>query len=109
MKKAFCCLSRYNSCMAQIEVKKLQDFPQAAFEVTVKGNTVTRHTVTLVSQYYEKLTSGAVSPEELVEESFAFLLAREPNTSILSGFNLMVISKYYPGYEREMQIKFHPE
>jgi hypothetical protein len=92
--------------MAKIEIKKLQDFPQGKFEVTVRGNTVTRHKVTLTQEYYEKLTAGAGSPEKLVEESFEFLLAREPNTSILSEFDLAVISKYFPGYEQEIKSKF---
>jgi len=95
--------------MIQIEVKKLKDLPEARFEVTIRSNTVTKHKVTLTREYYEKLTAGAVSAEELVEKSFEFLLAREPNTSILSEFNLMVISKYLPGYEREIKSKFQSE
>jgi hypothetical protein len=92
--------------MAQIEIKKLADFPQAVFEVTVKGNRVTTHKVTVTQEYYEKLTGNAVTAEELIEESFEFLLAREPNTSILSEFNLMVISKYFPDYEQEIISRF---
>jgi hypothetical protein len=92
--------------MAQIEIKKLADFPQAVFEVTVKGNRVTTHKVTVTQEYYEKLTGNAVTAEELVEESFEFLLAREPNTSILSEFDLTVISRYFPGYDQEMKRKF---
>lgn len=92
--------------MTQIEIKKLTDFPEAEFEVIVRGSTVTKHKVTLAREYYEKLTVSAVSPEELIEASFAFLLAREPNTSILSEFNLTVISKYFPDYEQEIIDKF---
>lgn len=92
--------------MTQIEIKKLKDFPESKFEVTVRSNTVTKHKVTLTQEYYEKLTAGAVPTEELIEKSFEFLLALEPNTSILSEFNLTVISKYFPGYEREMKGKF---
>jgi hypothetical protein len=51
----------------------------------------------------------AVTAEELVEESFEFLLAREPNTSILSEFDLKGINKYFSGYEQEMQRKFQPK
>jgi hypothetical protein len=64
------------------------------------------HRVTLTKEYYEKLTAGAVTAEELVEKSFEFLLAREPNTSILSEFDLTVISIYFPAFEREMKNKF---
>jgi hypothetical protein len=62
------------------EVKKIND---RTFEVTVQGKVTTQHQVTMEPSYYEKLTSGKVSPETLVEKSFEFLLEREPNTSIL--------------------------
>jgi hypothetical protein len=94
--------------MNQIEIKKLQGFPEGKFEVIVRGNTVTRHKVTLTKEFYEKLTAGAVSPEELIHKSFEFLLAREPNTSILSEFDLSVISRYFPAYEREIRNTFLP-
>jgi len=100
------CHSRYNQSMAHIEIKKRKDFPEGKFEVTVRSNRVTKHNVTLTEEYYFELTAGAVSPEELVEESFAFLLARESNTSILSEFDLTVISRYFPEYEREIKSKF---
>jgi len=92
--------------MAQIEIKKLEGFPESRFEVTVRGNRVTKHTVTLTESYYTELTSGVISAQELVEKSFEYLLAREPNTSILSEFNLTVISRYFPGYEQEMKRRF---
>lgn len=97
----------YNDIMIQIEVKKLEDLPKGKFEVTVRSNTVTKHRVTLTQDYYEQLTAGIVSPEKLVEQSFEFLLSREPNTSILTEFNLTVIASYFPEYEREMKRK-HP-
>lgn len=93
---------KYNQAMAKIEVKRLKDFPKAEFEVTVAGNTITHHKVTVMKDYYEKLTGESTSPEELVEKSFEFLLSREPNTSILSEFNLKVISSYFPEYEKEI-------
>jgi len=92
--------------MTQIAIKRLKDFPQGKFEVTVRGNTVTKHQVTLKQEYYDNLTAGAVSAEEFVETSFEFLLAREPNTSILSEFGLRVISNYFPVYEQEMKSKY---
>ena len=95
-------LLRYNQAMAKIEVRKLEDFPKARFEVTVTGRAVTHHQVTVSKDYYEKLTGGRVAPERLVEKSFEFLLARESNTSILSEFNLKVISRYFPEYEQKI-------
>jgi hypothetical protein len=38
----------------------------------------------------------------LVEASFDFLLEREPQESILREFDLIVIGRYFPDYEREM-------
>src|SRR3990172_2960490 len=43
--------SMYNQVMAQIEIKKLKDFPESKFEVTVRSNTVTKHEVTLTQAY----------------------------------------------------------
>ena len=91
--------------MTQIEIKKRKDFPEGKFEVTVSSDRITKHKVTLTEEYYTELTSGAVSPEALLEESFEFLLAREPNTSILPEFNLRVISRYFPEYERKIKSK----
>jgi hypothetical protein len=42
------------------------------------------------------------STEQLVADSFAFLLEREPKESILTEFNLSVITRYFPDYERDM-------
>jgi len=44
------------------------------------------------------LTNGKAGKKELIEFSFKFLLEREPNTSILSSFELSVISGYFPEY-----------
>ncbi len=70
------------------------------FEVTVRGSTITTHTVKLKHDYYQKLTGGKVSPETLIEKSFEFLLERESNTMILSSFDLPLIGRYFPEYEK---------
>jgi hypothetical protein len=80
-----------------ITVKKIND---TTFEVSVEGRTMTTHKVTVNPAYYEKITEGRVPVEILVEKSFEFLLAREPNTSILRSFDLPVIGRYFPEYER---------
>lgn len=66
----------------------------------------TEHKVTLPKDYYDTLTRGWLTPEELVRQSFEFLLARESKESILREFELPVIQKYFPEYEGEMQKKF---
>ncbi|OAA25415.1 hypothetical protein UG55_102275 [Frankia sp. EI5c] len=39
----------------------------------------------------------------LVRESFGYLLAREPATSILPAFDLSTISRYFPTYLEEIR------
>jgi len=60
----------------------------------------TTHTVTLDDKYFEKLTQRKIQKEELIKKSFEFLLQREPKESILRKFDLKVISRYFPEYER---------
>jgi hypothetical protein len=43
-----------------------------------------------------------VSPEALVTESFRFLLEYEPKEAILISFDLPVIRRYFPRFEREI-------
>lgn len=70
------------------------------YQVTVESGSATRHTVTLTPEYWQRLTGGRVPAETLVEKSFEFLLERESNTSILRSFDLPVIQRYFPEYER---------
>jgi hypothetical protein len=70
--------------------------------VTVDAAVTTHHRVRLTEADLKRLAEGC-SPEELLEESFRFLLEREPNTSILNSFDLPVISRYFPEYEQEIR------
>jgi len=72
--------------------------------VTVKAGTTTRHRVRVSKQDVERFASGA-SVEKLLQESFQFLLEREPNTSILPSFDLPLIGRYFPEYEREIKAR----
>ncbi len=70
------------------------------YQVTVESASTTQHTVTLTPEYWQKLTNGRVPAETLIQKSFEFLLERESNTSILRSFDLPVIQRYFPEYER---------
>jgi hypothetical protein len=83
--------------MGEIEVVKKDG---ETYQVTVKDSTITTHIVTLTGEYYQDLTEGKISAETLIEKSFEFLLEREPNTMILSRFDLPVIGEYFPEYEK---------
>ena len=78
-----------------ILIKELSD---EEFQITVNAKNSTKHNVTLTDDIHQNLTNGKVSKKELIEFSFKFLLEREPNTSILSSFELSVISEYFPEY-----------
>jgi len=74
------------------------------FEVTVSENgSSTTHMVEVSDDDYNKLTGGNIKPDVLVKKSFEFLIAREPKESILSNFNLMEISQYFPEYVEEAE------
>lgn len=79
---------------------------QNRFTVTVSsGGGSSKHTVTLTDDYYRKLTGGRIDKETLIEKSFEFLLEREPKESILPSFELPVIGRYFPDYERQIGTK----
>jgi hypothetical protein len=79
---------------------RVENTGAATYQVTVEGASATQHLVTVTPDYWRKLTGGRVSAETLVEKSFEFLLERESNTSILRSFDLLVIQRYFPEYER---------
>ena len=73
------------------------------FEITVKKRIITKHIVILTNEYHDSVTKKKISKKKLLEYSFQFLMKREPNTSILSFFELNIISKYFPEYEEEIK------
>ena len=70
--------------------------------VKVAGDTTTQHTVSVTKSDLHRLGGPATTAEKLLNASFRFLLEREPNTSILSQFELPLIGRYFPEYEREI-------
>jgi hypothetical protein len=79
---------------------RVENTGDGAYQVTVENGSTTQHTVTLTPEYWQKLTGGRVPAETLIQKSFEFLLDRESNTSILRSFELPVIQRYFPEYER---------
>ena len=72
--------------------------------VSIQGAVATQHRVRVTKSDLERLAKGR-SFEELLRESFEFLLEHEPNTSILSSFDLTLIGHYFPEYEQEIQVR----
>jgi len=68
------------------------------FQILVNNKQKTIHQVYLSDEVHLDFTNNKISKEDLIKFSFKFLLEREPNTSILSSFELDIISKYFPEY-----------
>ena len=85
---------------SSISIKKRTD---DVFVVTVADGMTTTHTVTVTDQSLTDLTDNNVTKAQLLEFSFNFLLDREPNTSILSSFDINVISRYFSDYKDEVR------
>lgn len=64
----------------------------------------TRHEVTLTEADCARL--GGHDAETTVVAAFRFLLDREPKESILARFDLMVIARYFPEFERALASYF---
>ena len=74
------------------------------FGVQVReGDVTTTHRVTVPERLFLDLRLPEVDPATVVRESFAFLLEREPATSILRQFSLPDIGRYFPEYADELR------
>jgi hypothetical protein len=86
-----------------IMVRRVSEDDLLAFDVIVRDAVgETNHHVTLSPETLERLTAGNHAPEECIEAAFRFLLDREPKESILRRFDVTVISRYFPQFEREL-------
>ena len=81
----------------------IENLSDDVFTVTVSEETTTTHRVTVTDAALHELTSGHVSKVSLLEFSFQFLLDKEPNTAILSSFDINVISKYFANYKEKVR------
>jgi hypothetical protein len=70
-------------------------------EVTVTDRQATTHRVRVSRAERERFGGDDVA--DLVKRSFEFMLAREPNNSILREFDLSTIERYFPEYAREIR------
>jgi hypothetical protein len=87
---------------AKIEVSEIK---AGEFQVRVsEGATETAHQVTVSAADYNRYAGASgVTQQELVRRSFEFLLEHEPKESILGRFQLNIISRYFPQFEKEIQ------
>ena len=86
---------------SRIEVEEIKD---GEFRVRVTDErSESSHRVTVTPEDYQRLAGGKIAALDLVRRSFEFLLEREPKESILAEFDLRVIARYYPEFEREIK------
>lgn len=67
-----------------------------------EGDRLTGHRVRVPDGFVDDVAPGT-DEETVVRESFAFLLEREPATSILATFSLPDITRYFPEYPQELR------
>ena len=86
-----------------IDIRRLEGDDPLSFEVAVRdAGGETRHHVTMSRATCARLSSGEHPPERCVEAAFRFLLDRERKESILGRFDVTVIARYFPEFEREL-------
>ena len=78
---------------------KIIELEKDQFSVEVIDKKTTFHKIIISDKIHKNLTDGLVSKKQLLEKSFEFLLEREPNTSILTNFEIQLISNYFSDYE----------
>jgi hypothetical protein len=106
------------ACGSVSETIEILDMGPHDFVVTVNhGHQQTRHRVTVPQGLLDDIgLARAVedadnekglreTEERLVRESFAFLLEREPPTSIMHEFGLDVIGRFFPEYVPAMRTR----
>lgn len=74
---------------------------QFGVEVT-EGSETTSHTVIVPRSLLDDWGLEETDSEDVIRESFAFLMEREPASSILPEFSLAIIPRYYPEYKDEL-------
>jgi hypothetical protein len=65
----------------------------------------TEHSVTVIQKDLKRWARGTAKEdvEDVVRRSFEFLLEREPPSAILRTFDLSVIERYFPEYDRKIR------
>jgi hypothetical protein len=86
-----------------IAVQRTAEGDPMGFAVTVREpNGETSHQVSMSRQTWQQLCGGKYPPERCIDAAFRFLLDREPKESILGRFDVTLIARYFPTFERDL-------
>jgi hypothetical protein len=88
--------------VTRIDVSRVRDGSgdPPAFEVTVTDDRSSTTFVARIDPDAATLAERFPTLEAFVEACFRFLLEREPKESILAEFDISMIGRYFPGWER---------
>ena len=86
---------------------KISQLGNDIFEVVVVGDTTTCHEVIVTDKVLLELTNNLVSKKDLLDFSFNFLLRKEPNTSIMTSFEISIIGQFFAEYKNEVRSRCH--
>ena len=70
-----------------------------------EGDTTTAHKVAVPDDFLDELGLTDLDPLAVVQETFAFLLDREPASSILPNFSLDQVPRYFPDFYQELRAR----
>lgn len=87
----------------RIRIQTLADH-EYAVEVT-EGTTQTRHRVVVPVDLIDDLGLAGADEQTVVRESIAFLLEREPATSIYDEFPLDTVASRFPDFADELRTR----
>ena len=87
--------------MTEIDISAADEH---VYDVTITDDSGahTRHRVTVPVRLLADLGVAASQEPLLVRASMAYLLEREPPSSVLGAFTLDDITRYFPGYPDEI-------
>ena len=86
-----------------VEINRTGSDDPLRFRVIVReGATESRHEVTLSRADCNRLTAGRHTPEQCIAGAFRYLLDCEPKESFFAAFDVGVISRYFPEFDREL-------
>jgi hypothetical protein len=85
---------------------RIQPMAEHEYAVDVtEGTTQTRHRVVVPTDLLDDLGLAGADEETVVRESFAFLLDREPATSIYEEFPLDTVASRFPEFADELRTR----